>query len=244
MQRRPLPLLLLALLPLAAPAQELAESPDGWTGTGELGLAMARGNSRSESLNTRLRLAHETEGWKNSFNASALRTRAEVSGDFDGDGTPERRYQTSANRYDVAGATAYRFDPRNHLSGSARYEHNDFASYEYQGTVALGYGHRFVDNERTKFSGEIGPGYRRARLADDGEVQSSLIGRAALVVGLDSGITHLAGALARPTIGLYCDYDPRLVPVTGEAFTASLGGATTPPSPESVIEAIGQAVGA
>lgn len=180
MQRRPLPLLLLALLPLAAPAQELAESPDGWTGTGELGLAMARGNSRSESLNTRLRLAHETEGWKNSFNASALRTRAEVSGEFDGDGTPERRYQTSANRYDVAGATAYRFDPRNHLSGSARYEHNDFASYEYQGTVALGYGHRFVDNERTKFSGEIGPGYRRARLADDGEVQSSLIGRAAL----------------------------------------------------------------
>ncbi len=73
---------------------------------------------------------------------------------------------------------------------------------------------------------------------------AALIGRAALVVGLDSGITHLAGALARPTIGLYCDYDPRLVPVTGEAFTASLGGATTPPSPESVIEAIGRAAGA
>ena len=179
MQRRRSTLLLLAaLVPLGAHAQELAGSPGGWTGTGELGLAMARGNSRSESLNTRLRFAREDTQWKNSFGLSALRSRAEVSGDFDGDGVEERRYETSANRYDVAGSTAYRFNERNHLSGTARYEHDDFSSFDYQGTVALGYGRRFIDSERTSFSGEIGPGYRRACTAVDGEVQSNLIGRA------------------------------------------------------------------
>jgi Putative salt-induced outer membrane protein len=54
-------ILIASLLPLAAPAQELPRQPEGWTGTGELGLAMARGNSRSESLNTRLRFSREQE---------------------------------------------------------------------------------------------------------------------------------------------------------------------------------------
>lgn len=173
-------ILIASLLPLAAPAQELPRQPEGWTGTGELGLAMARGNSRSESLNTRLRFSREQERWKNGFALSALRSRAEVESDTDGDGIEERRYETSANRYDVSGSSAYRFNPRHHLSANGRYEHDDFSSYDYQGTVAIGLGSRFIDNERTKLTGEIGPGYRRARTALDGEVQSSLIGRGLL----------------------------------------------------------------
>ena len=34
-------------------------SASGWTGTGELGFALSRGNARSESLNTRLAFARE-----------------------------------------------------------------------------------------------------------------------------------------------------------------------------------------
>lgn len=173
-------LLFATLLPLGATAQELAKTRGGWTGTGELGLAMARGNTRSESLNTRLRFAREEQRWKNAFSLSALRSRAEVDGDFDGDGVEESRYETSANRYDVAGSTAYRFNTRNHVSANGRYERDDFSSYDYQGTMAIGFGSRFIDSERTKFSGEIGPGYRRARTAQDGEVQSSVIVRGAL----------------------------------------------------------------
>ncbi|ADV26419.1 protein of unknown function DUF481 [Pseudoxanthomonas suwonensis 11-1] len=180
MRHAPALLLSAALLPLAAPAQELARTPEGWTGTGELGLAMARGNSRSESLNTRLRFSREEEHWKNGFSLSALRSRAEVESDTDGDGIEERRYETSANRYDVSGSSAYRFSPRHHVSANGRYEHDDFSSYDYQGTVAIGFGSRFIDNDRTKFTGEIGPGYRRARTSLDGEVQSSLIGRGLL----------------------------------------------------------------
>ena len=173
-------LLLATFLPLGASAQELAKTSGGWTGTGELGLAMARGNTRSESLNTRLRFAREAQRWKNAFSLSALRSRAEVDGDFDGNGVEESRYETSANRYDVAGSSAYRFDERNHISANGRYERDDFSPYEYQGTVAMGFGRRFIDNDRTKFSGEIGPGYRSARTSQDDELQSSVIGRGML----------------------------------------------------------------
>src|SRR5690606_18581789 len=73
-------LLLATFLPLGASAQELAKTSGGWTGTGELGLAMARGNTRPESLNTRLRFAREEQRWKNAFSLSALRSRAAGGG--------------------------------------------------------------------------------------------------------------------------------------------------------------------
>ena len=95
------------------------------------------------------------------------------------DGVPERAYETSANRYDVTGSRAYRFSPRHHVSANGRYERDDFSPYEYQGTVAVGLGSRFIDNDTTKFSGEIGPGYRSARTRD-GDLQSSVITRGQL----------------------------------------------------------------
>lgn len=170
--------ILLALVTPAA-AQEAA-TDEGWSGTGEVGLAMARGNSRSENLNLRMAFSREDARRKHAFSASALRARGEVSGDFDGDGTTEQRYAISANRYELGGSSALRFDARRHLSGSGRYERDDFSSYDYQATVALGYGHRFIQSARTRLMGEIGPGYRRAREADTGRVQSSLIVRGML----------------------------------------------------------------
>jgi heptosyltransferase-1 len=81
-------------------------------------------------------------------------------------------------------------------------------------------------------------GLPRRGLAD----AAGVLAGASIVVGLDSGLTHLAGALGRPTIGIYADYDPNLAPVTGSGFIASLGGPGTPPSVEQVLAAIGQAL--
>ncbi|RZS85998.1 heptosyltransferase-1 [Pigmentiphaga kullae] len=85
------------------------------------------------------------------------------------------------------------------------------------------------------------PGARALPRMGLAEVAGVLAG-ASVVVGLDSGLTHLAGALGRPTIGIYADYDPALAPVTGSAYTASLGGRGTPPSCEQVLAAVGQAL--
>jgi heptosyltransferase-1 len=57
------------------------------------------------------------------------------------------------------------------------------------------------------------------------------------VIGLDTGLSHLAAALGRPTIGIYCDFDPALVGLVGDGQVASLGGVLAPPAAAEVIEA-------
>ncbi|WP_043690587.1 DUF481 domain-containing protein [Luteimonas huabeiensis] len=172
-----MPMLLPALLlATALPADNIdaVVEDTGWRGTGELGFAMARGNSRSESLNTRLSFERENARRKHQLRASALRTRSDVTADFDGDGEPETRYEVTANRYDVGASTALKFDPRRYMVGAFRYENDDFSSYEYQGTASIGYGHYFLRNERTTLLTEIGPGYRRAHEIG-GDVQSGVL---------------------------------------------------------------------
>ena len=66
----------------------------------------------------------------------------------------------------------------------------------------------------------------------DGEVppflrvheMAAVLAQAQVVVGLDTGFTHLAAALGRPTIGIYCDHEPGLAGVTGPGPVFSLGG--------------------
>lgn len=67
---------------------------------------------------------------------------------------------------------------------------------------------------------------------------ASWLAHASLVVGLDSGITHLAAALGRPTVGIYADHSPLLTPLTGAGLSASLGGKGTPPTRAEVLDAV------
>jgi heptosyltransferase-1 len=70
------------------------------------------------------------------------------------------------------------------------------------------------------------------------EQVAAVLARARLVVGLDTGLSHLAAALGAPTLGIYCDYDPRLVGVTGPGRCTSLGGVGVAPTGEDVIAAM------
>ena len=67
-----------------------------------------------------------------------------------------------------------------------------------------------------------------------------VIAGADVVVGLDTGFTHLAGALGRPTIAIFCDFDSVQCAVTGDGFCASFGGVGQVPRPAEVIGAIDQ----
>jgi heptosyltransferase-1 len=55
------------------------------------------------------------------------------------------------------------------------------------------------------------------------------------VVGLDTGFTHLAAALGRPTLGIYCDHDPGLAGITGAGRVASIGGKGKVPQRNEVL---------
>ena len=70
---------------------------------------------------------------------------------------------------------------------------------------------------------------------------ASALATASIVIGLDTGLTHLAAALGRPTVGIFCDYDPALVGLTGDAdignMVVSVGSAAAAPAASEVIEA-------
>jgi heptosyltransferase-1 len=68
---------------------------------------------------------------------------------------------------------------------------------------------------------------------------AALLAHAWAVVGLDTGLTHLAVALRRPTVGIYCSTDSKLTGLHGgEAI--NLGAPGAPPSVEDVARALGR----
>ncbi len=66
-----------------------------------------------------------------------------------------------------------------------------------------------------------------------------LIAGAQAVAGVDTGLTHLAVALGKPTAGIYCATDPALTGLHGGAHAVNLGGVGAPPSVDAVLEALG-----
>lgn len=135
----------LMITPVAAFAAD-----NGWSGQGEMGLAISKGNTDSQTLVGSLGLGKEDVRWTHSLGASFL------YGKNDG--------VQNARRYEVFGTTGYRLNERSYMFGSLRNERDRFASNEYQWTVAAGYGHQLINDDTTQLKMEIGPGYRWAKL--------------------------------------------------------------------------------
>jgi heptosyltransferase-1 len=62
-----------------------------------------------------------------------------------------------------------------------------------------------------------------------------LFAGAKAVVGLDTGLTHLAAAMGAPTVGIYCGSDPALTGLYGGAHAANVGSPGRPPAVEEVL---------
>ena len=70
------------------------------------------------------------------------------------------------------------------------------------------------------------------------EQLSALIADAELVVGVDTGLMHLAAALSRPVVGIFCDSDPDDTGPRGPGATAFRGNRAHTPGVEEVAGAI------
>jgi len=68
---------------------------------------------------------------------------------------------------------------------------------------------------------------------------AALLAHADGVVGVDTGLTHLAVALDVPTVGIYCATRPELTGLHGGAHALNVGGAGNAPGVEAVAAAIG-----
>ena len=66
---------------------------------------------------------------------------------------------------------------------------------------------------------------------------AELISGAAIAVGVDTGLAHLAAALDVPVVGIYCSTDPGLTGILGAGKHVNLGGKEGPPAVDPVHRA-------
>lgn len=133
-------LMVMMMATIAAPAYA------DWTGKGEAGAVIASGNTETESANVKFELAREANNWKNAFAGQAV-----YASDDEG---------TTAQRWELSTQQDYNFSPKTFWFGAARYEDDEFSGFEYQATISTGLGRKFIDTDRTKFSGTAGVGYK------------------------------------------------------------------------------------
>ena len=70
---------------------------------------------------------------------------------------------------------------------------------------------------------------------------ATLLGNAKTVIGVDTGLSHLAAALSVPTIGIFTATDPGLTGLYAGLHAINLGGKNNSPSVEEVLIAIEKA---
>lgn len=83
-----------------------------------------------------------------------------------------------------------------------------------------------------------------ARVARPGALDSvaRLIAGATLVVGVDTGLSHLAAALRVPLVAIFTASEPGLTGPRGQGPITIVGSKSAPPSAKKVIEAIGRII--
>ena len=152
-------------LPLAALAADPPPPPkQGWSGSGEVGLAAASGNTKSENVNAKIDIKYNDDHWKDDFYLLAMRNKANVtSTSVDNSTNPASTvstttYQLTANRYETGASAGYKLDGNSYIVGAVRYEHDEFSPYDYQAIVSIGYGYQLLKNAHDELSGEIGVG--------------------------------------------------------------------------------------
>ena len=140
------PLLFAAGL-FALPLAHADDNPVGWTGAGQAGLVLARGNADTTTANVKFDATDTYGDWKHLAHLAFL--------------YGESANIASAQRLEGAWQTNYNFTRKLFVFGSVQGEDDHFDGFVYQVTLATGIGYKFFDTETTKLTGNVGFGYRR-----------------------------------------------------------------------------------
>ena len=141
---------LVGALVIAAPITAFAdELPQGWSGKGQVGYVMSRGNSDTDAANAKLDVFLVTPDWKHQFSLDGLFGRsAQV---------------TSAERWDVRLQSDYTVNDGLFAFGALAYQDDRFSGFQYQVSASGGLGYKFFDTDTTKLAAQLGVGYRVLR---------------------------------------------------------------------------------
>jgi putative salt-induced outer membrane protein len=134
-----------------------------WTGKGEAGVVLAHGNTDSSTANAKLELSTTEDSWKHTVGLDGIYASADDV--------------STGQRWEAYEQSEHSFSPRNFWFGAGRYEDDRFSGFTYQATLSSGFGHHFIDDERTKLTGTAGVGYKLLETRDTFDDAGLLIAR-------------------------------------------------------------------
>jgi len=138
--------------------------PPEWKGEAELGLVYTSGNTETDTVNLKAKIAREELKWRHTASVAGLRTSDNSS--------------TTAQRVEVKGQSDYKFSKHEYIFGLVNYENDRFSGYHYRISESVGYGRRVVDRPGMTLDLEVGPGARQSKL-DDGSRENEFVVRGA-----------------------------------------------------------------
>ena len=147
---RPVTLVPAALIiACAIPAAHAADSPPqvGWSGQGQAGLVLARGNADTTTGNAKLDASDVINDWKHALHLAFLYGQSAGA--------------ATAQRFEYAWQTDYNFGKKAFVFGSVNGEDDHFDGFVYQVTLSTGLGYKIINSDTTKLTGTLGFGYRR-----------------------------------------------------------------------------------
>jgi len=176
------------LYAVSAATAAQAQAAD-WTGKGEVGYVMARGNSDTSTGNAKIDLLKETEHTKQNFGLSGLYGE---TGD-----------SVTAQRWDTKWQTDWEMTEKAFWFGNARYEDDRYSGFDYQTIASTGVGYAFFDTDATKLRVQIGAGYRRLRveqlIKDDNDIVIQRIKGDSSADGIANGLIRFEHQLTETT---------------------------------------------
>jgi putative salt-induced outer membrane protein len=152
MSRRSLPAAAVALI-VGASTAFAADAPpppaQGWSGKGEVGYVMSRGNTDTDSANAKIDLADLIGDWKHSIHLEGLYGRSNEV--------------TAAERWAALLQTDLKITPRAFGFVALHFLQDEFSGFQYQASATTGVGYKFVATDHDKLTAQVGAGYRRLR---------------------------------------------------------------------------------
>jgi putative salt-induced outer membrane protein len=157
---------LIVLAILASSAVNIAhaaegEGPKGLSGAAEFGMILTSGNSDSSTINGNFSIEHDIEKWLHRGRLSVVNTESENV--------------TTAERYVLKLKSNYKLTEDQFLFGSLTHDVDEFSGFDYQTSVAVGYGRQLYNTENYQLSVEVGPGYRTSKLKTGGDESESIL---------------------------------------------------------------------
>ena len=139
-----------------------------WNSTLEAGLVLTGGNSETQSGSAKFNTIRDSEQWKHTLKLEAL--NASSTNPITG------QEATIAEKYSGKVIASYKLPEDSFLFGNLSYDDDRFSGFEYQSTLALGYGRYLIKEEKQSLQAEIGPGiyFFEVTGADDSDSEGIL----------------------------------------------------------------------